>query len=192
MNKESLFKITYGLYIITTKFNDIDNGCIVNSFFQITENPIQVCLVLNKKNYTTELINKSKILNCGILKENTDMNIIKHFGYQSGRNVDKFKEVSYFKDTNNVKQIKDVVAFFSCRVTKTLDVGSHILFICDVIEGDILKDESVLTYASYHKRKSRKGYRCTICGFIYEGELLPLDYICPICKVDASYFEKIE
>lgn len=193
MNKDTLSKISYGLYVISSFCNEKDTACIVNSFFQLTDDPLQVCVVLNKKNYTTELIKDSQIFNCGVLIQSTSMDIIKHFGYQSGRNVDKFKDIPYFEDIQHIKQIKEnIAATFSCKVTKELDVGTHIMFIANVIDCSILCDDSVLTYNDYHMRKSKKGYRCTICGFIYDGELLPVDYICPICKVDARYFEKIE
>ena len=98
MNKDTLSKISYGLYVISSFCNEKDTACIVNSFFQLTDDPLQVCVVLNKKNYTTELIKDSQIFNCGVLIQSTSMDIIKHFGYQSGRNVDKFKDIPYFED----------------------------------------------------------------------------------------------
>lgn len=191
MNKETFFKISYGLYVVTTKSEQINNGCIVNSFFQITDNPLQVCLVLNKKNYTTKLIKESKVFNAGILAKDNSMNIIKNFGFHSGRDIDKFKDVKVFKDIHSIKQVKDVVAYFSCTVMNEIDVGTHYIFIAGVDEAEVLNEKDVLTYSEYHKQKSKKGYRCTVCGFIYEGDVLPDDYICPICKVDTSYFEKL-
>lgn len=191
MRDHAFFKITYGLYSISSKYYDNYSACIANTFIQVTDQPKQICFVLNKNNYTTELINRSKIANIGVLPENISMDIIKKLGTVSGRNHDKFNDISYFLDRSGIKQVKDVVAYFCVEVNKIIDLGTHYMFICSVEDADLINDLPVLTYEQYHQRKAKKGYRCKVCGFIYEGEVLPKDYICPICKVDVSYFEKV-
>lgn len=206
MDLKAFFKLTYGLYVITSQSDGKDGGCIANTFTQVTSEPSQISITLNKSNYTTELIKSSKVFNCGVLLDDVSMDVIRHFGFQSGKDVDKFKDIEYFTDENNVKQIKNgLAATFSCKVNKIIDVGTHIMFIAEVIDAKVLSEGDVLTYSNYHLKKNgatpknapsyieekKKGYRCTVCGFIYEGEVLPDDYICPVCKKDASYFEKI-
>lgn len=191
MNNEAFFKISYGLYIISTQYQGIHTACIANTFMQVTDQPKQICFVLNKNNYTTELVNKSRHANIGVLSEDVSMDVIKNFGIYSGRDKDKFRDIDYFEDKYGIRQFKDVVAYFSTEIINVVDVGTHYIFIGYVDEADVFNDKTVLTYEAYHQRKVSKGYRCKVCGFIYEGETLPDDYICPICKVDASFFEKI-
>lgn len=207
MDTKAFFKLTYGLYVITSQYNGKDGGCIANTFTQVTSEPSQISITLNKNNFTTELIENSKVFNCGVLLDEVSMDVIRHFGFQSGKDVDKFKDIEYFVDENNVKQIKKgLAATFSCKVNKVIDVGTHYMFIAEVVDAKVLNEDAVLTYTNYHLKKNgatpknapsyieekKKGYRCTICGFIYEGETLPDDYVCPVCKKDASYFEKID
>lgn len=207
MDKKAFFKLTYGLYLITSHHSGHDSGCIANTFTQVTSSPARVSIALNKDNYTTELIKESKVFNCGVLLDEVSMDTIRHFGFQSGRDVDKFKDIAYQTDENGVKQIKDgLSATFSCKVIDIIDAGTHILFIGEVNSCEVVSDKEVLTYTNYHNKKkgstpkaapsyieetTKTGWRCTVCGFILEQEELPEDYICPICKQPASVFEKI-
>ena len=207
MDKTAFFKLSYGLYIITSQCDNKDGGCIANTFTQVTSEPSQVCITLNKNNFTTKLIENSCVFNCGVLLDDVSMDIIRHFGFQSGKDVDKFKDVDYFVDSQNVKQIKEgLAATFTCKVNKIIDVGTHEMFVAEVVDAKVLSNQEVLTYSNYHLKKkgstpknapsyveeiTKTGWRCDVCGYIYEGETLPEDYTCPVCKVDASHFQKI-
>lgn len=201
MDTQALFKITYGLYLISSKYQDKESGCIVNTLTQVTADPVQICLTVQKKSYTAQIIEQGHIFNATVLLEGISMDIIKTFGFESGRNKDKFHDIEYQKDEQGIKYIaKKMAAYFSCEVIKTLDVGTHYMFIAKVKEARILSEQPVLTYEAYQtkkkeldqsKTKGKQGWRCVVCGYIYEGETLPKDYICPLCKVDASHFEKI-
>lgn len=207
MDTKAFFKLTYGLYIVTSKNNDQESGCVINTMTQVTSEPSQVSIVVNKNNYTTELIKQSGLCNVSVLLESISMDMIRQFGFQSGRDVHKFDGVDFAIDKNGIKYLtKDVAAMFACEVKKEVDVGTHIMFICEVTDMKVLNDGEVLTYTAYHQKKNgttpksapsyieateKVGWRCDVCGYIYEGDVLPDDYICPICKVDASHFQKI-
>jgi len=199
MNIEAFFKITYGLYIIATKNGDKLNGYIANTAFQVTAEPPQIAISCSKNNYTCQLIEKSKAFSISILDENTCADTIGLFGYQSGHDVNKFESVSYDFTPNGIPIItKDSIAWFDCKVTNMIDVGSHILFIATIEHNDILKpDASPLTYAYYHEvkkgrapknaptyisdeaydKKTQKGtneatkHRCLACGYIYDPSI---------------------
>ena len=207
MDNKAFFKPSYGLYLVTSSLDSKDSGCIANTFVQVTSDPQQVCITLNKNNYTTSLIEGSCKLNVSVLLENVDMQVISDFGFRSGKDVDKFKDYNYETDVNNIKYITDgMAATFACTVNKMVDVGTHIMFICNVDDCKVLSEKQVLTYENYHKLKNgttpknapsyqeettKHGWRCSVCGYIYEDEELPDDYICPVCKQPASVFEKV-
>ncbi len=207
MDTKAFFKLTYGLYIVTTNDGEHESGCVINTMTQVTAEPSQVCVTLNKENYTTQILEKSGVFNVSVLLEKVSMEVIRQFGFQCGKDIDKFEGIDYGIDENGVKYLKqDSAAMFVCRVKQKVDVGTHIMFISEVVDAKTLSDETVLTYSAYHEKKNgttpksapsyieetqKQGWRCDVCGFIYEGETLPEDYICPICKVDASHFHKI-
>ena len=200
MNTNALFKIGYGLYILSCNEQGKDNGCIVNSIMQITSEPCQIAVCVNKNNYTCEMIQHTKKFNVSVLDEETDFEIFKHFGYQSGKNVDKFTNFIHTKRTNNgaLYITKNTNAFLSAYVQQEIDLGTHLMFIAQVIEAEVLSEKTTVTYDFYQKnikprpeKIDKKGWRCKICGYVYEGENLPSDYICPICKHGAIDFEKI-
>lgn len=190
-------KISYGLYIVTAK-GDKMNGCVSNSFTQVTSSPNRVQVTLNKENFTTELILKSKKFNISILDVTTNFDLIKQFGFCSGKDVDKFENFTNFKlSKNGLPYITSSVnAYLSCEVFDQKDLGSHIMFFADVVTGESLSTTDSLTYAYYHsnikpQRKVEKvAYVCSVCGYVYEGEILPDDFVCPLCKHDASAFVK--
>ncbi|MEG0275707.1 MAG: flavin reductase [Coprobacillus sp.] len=207
MDIKAFFKLTYGLYIVTTKNKDQESGCVINTMTQVTASPSQVSIALNKDNYTTELIKESGIFNVSVLLDNVSMDTIRNFGFQSGKDVNKFENMDYKIDNLGIKYLtKESAATFSCKVNQIVDAGTHFMFIAEVVDTKVLSEEEVLTYSAYHEKKNgatpknapsyieeptQSGYRCDVCGFIYEGETLPEDYICPVCKVDASHFQKI-
>lgn len=207
MDKKAFFKLSYGLYVVSSNCNSKDSACIANTFVQVTSDPARVCITLNKNNYTTKLIEDSCVYNVGVLLDDVDMDVIRRFGFQSGKDVDKFDGIDYEVDCQNVKQItKGIAASFSVKVISMNDVGTHIMFVGDVVDCKVLDESEVLTYANYHNKKngttpknassyqedtSKHGWKCSVCGFVLEQDELPEDYICPVCKQPASVFEKI-
>ena len=201
MNTNALFNIGYGLYILTANEGEKDNGCIINTAIQVTSDPLQIAIAVNKKNYTNEMIQRTRKFNISVLTENAKFEIFKQFGFQSGRDVEKFAS---FYDTkrspNGVLYITQATnAFMSAYVKQEIDLGTHSLFIGQLVASEVLSSEPTATYTYYHNfikpkpenKNTTKGWRCKICGYIYEGETLPADYICPICKHGAADFEKI-
>lgn len=188
--------ITYGLFVITTKTNK-HNGCIINTLMQVTSTPNQISVTLNKSNKTTKIIQESGVFNVSILDTTTNFDLIKRFGFSSGENTDKFLGFENFKIAENgISYITESTNSVICaKVTKKIDLGTHITFIADVVEMKELGSNESLTYAFYHKNikpkaEVKKGvYVCKICGYVYEGETLPDDFICPICKHGAQDFE---
>jgi flavin reductase (DIM6/NTAB) family NADH-FMN oxidoreductase RutF len=200
MNTSALFKIGYGLYVLTANEQGKDNGCIVNTVMQITSEPLQVVVCVNKNNYTCGMIQHTRKFNISVLTEETGFDVFKNFGYQSGQNTDKFTNFVDVKRTNNgiLYITKNTNAYFSAWVQQEIDLGTHIMFIAQLIEAEVLSDKPTVTYDFYQKnikpkpeKTEKKGWRCKICGYVYEGEELPADYICPICKHGAVDFEKI-
>lgn len=199
MDTKALFKIGYGLYVLTAK-DEKDNGCIINTVMQVTSNPLQVAIAVNKKNYTNEMIQKTRKFNLSILSEKADFSIYEHFGYKSGRDTDKFATFCDVKRSPNglLYITKGTNAYMSAYVQHEMDLGTHSLFIGQLVASENLNDDKSATYDYYQnsvkpkpENTVRKGWRCKICGYIYEGENLPADYICPICKHGAVDFEKL-
>lgn len=200
MDTNALFKIGYGLYILSTRDGEKDNACIVNSIMQVTSDPIQIAVCVNKNNYTCEMIQKSKKFNVSVLTEETNFETFKRFGYQCGRNINKFEGFYDVKRSpNDVFYItKNTNSFMSAYVQQEIDLGTHIMFIAQLVAAEILSDKPTVTYDFYQRNikpkaqpTEKKGWRCKICGFVLEEDILPPDYICPICKHGAIDFEKI-
>ena len=200
MNTSALFKIGYGLYILSANEQGKDNGCIVNTVMQVTSDPCQIAVCVNKNNYTCEMIQHTKKFNVSVLAEGVSFDVFKNFGFQSGRNTDKFTNFTDVKRSpNGILYItKDTNAYFSAYVQQEIDLGTHIMFIAQLVEAEILSEKPTVTYDFYQKNikpkpqsTNKKGWRCKICGFIYEEEILPPDFICPVCKHGAIDFEKI-
>ena len=200
MNTEALFSIGYGLYVLTAKDAAKDNGCIINCVMQITESPNTVAVSVNKQNYTTEMIQETGEFNLSMLTESCSFDIFKRFGFQSGKHADKFDGFTSAKRSENgIYFITEATnAYISCKVMKQIDMGTHIIFIAVVTDCDVLSSEPSVTYAFYHKnikpkpeKTGKKGFRCKICGYIYEGDTLPPDFVCPLCKHGVEAFEKI-
>lgn len=200
MDTKALFKIGYGLYVLTANENSKDNGCIINTVMQVTSDPCQIGIAVNKMNYTNQMIQKTKKFNISVLSETAKFDVFKHFGFQSGANVDKFANYTDTKRSpNGVLYItKDTNAFMSAYVKQEIDLGTHTLFIGQLVASEILSEIPTVTYDFYQKNikpkpqeTKKSGWRCKICGYIYEGEELPPDFICPLCKHGAADFEKI-
>ncbi len=199
MNSKVMNQLSYGLFVLTAKDGDKDNGCIINTAFQVTTSPNRIAIAVNKENYTHDMIIKTKEFNVSILDESATFDTFQHFGFQSGRDTDKFVEISFVRAENGIAYItKESNGYISGKVAETVDLGTHTLFIADVTGGEILSEEASVTYAYYHanikpsaKPAEKKGYICTICGYIYEGDTLPADFVCPICKHPAEDFKPL-
>ena len=200
MNTNALYKIGYGLYVLTANEGDRDNGCIINTAMQVTSDPCQIAVAVNKMNYTNEMIKRTKKFNISVLSENVKFDMFKHFGFQSGREVDKFSSYSDVnRSPNGLYYItKDTNAYFSAYVKQDIDLGTHNLFIGQLVASETLSEVPTVTYDFYQKNIKPKpesvkksGWRCKICGYVYEGEELPADFICPWCKHGIADFERI-
>ena len=199
MNTKALSQLSYGLYVAASKFDKKMNGCIVNTVMQVTSNPLQIAVAINKDNLTCEIVQKSKVLSLSVLSETAPFSLFKHFGFQSGRNTDKFVDYPFALTAQELPYLKDhVTACIDCKVKDVIDLGTHMLFITSVNDCEILSGEKAMTYSFYHdfvkpkpESSSAKGWRCTICGYVYEGEERPPDFICPWCKHGVEDFEKI-
>ena len=205
MDKKSMYKISYGLFVVTAELDGKDNGCITNTLAQVTSEPNRVSLTVNKTNYTHDMILSSGKFTASIISQKADFELFRHFGFQSGRDVDKFAS---FADTKRLADgtlciTRGTNAYISGKVIQTVDLGTHTMFIADVTDMEVLSDAPSATYAYYLENikvkpqevgKTDDGqtiWRCTICGYEYVGEEIPADFICPLCKHPASDFEKI-
>ena len=195
IQKEAMFKLSYGLFVLTANDAGKDNGCIINTCIQTTENPTTVVIAVNKDGLTHDMVVKTKKFNLSIIDESAPMALFEHFGFQSGKNVNKFENSVWGarKSENGVYYLSENVnAYISGYVTDMIDMGTHTLFIATVVKAEKLADTASATYDYYFKNikpapaPQAKGWICKICGYIYEGEELPADYICPLCKHPAS------
>lgn len=200
MDNRAMFKIGYGLYVLTAEEDGKDNGCIINTAIQVTSTPNCMAVTVNKQNYTNYMIGRKKAFNISVLDESADFEIFRHFGFQSGGSVDKFADFENVKRSENgiLYVAQNTNAFISCKTKQEIDLGTHIMYIADVTDAQILSDKKTVTYDYYQnnikpkkKQESKKGYVCNICGYVYEGETLPEDFICPLCKHPASDFSKL-
>jgi len=197
----ALFKASYGLYLLSAKNNEQDNACIINTFLQVTSGAPVGCLIsVNKQNFTNEMIAQTKRFNLSTLTVETPFELLKRFGFQTGRTVDKFNDFNSFtRSENGLIYLTDYTnAFLSFDVLEKIDFGTHTLFTATMTACQSLSNKDSLTYDYYHRHikpkpqpVEKKGYRCTICGYVYEGEPLPPDFICPLCKHGAADFVKI-
>ena len=200
MDQKALYNIGYGLYVLTAKDGEKNNGCIVNTVMQVTSDPLVIAVGVNKQNYTHDMIVKTKEFNLSILTKDVPFAVFQHFGFQSGRTVEKLAEYEHHSiGENGLAYLSRYTnAYLSCRVMEVMDFGSHSLFKAEVKDARTLSQDDSVTYAYYQKQikpkpsgDKKSGWRCNICGFVYEGETLPPDYNCPICKHGASDFSKI-
>ena len=205
IEREAMYKLTYGLFMLTTTDGQKQNGCIVNTVSMLTDNPTRIVVFVNKANYSEELLRKTGIFNVSILSESTPFDIFKQFGFQSGRDVDKFEGGMYATSENGLYYLPEYAnAVLSAKVVDALDYGTHTLFVAEVTEAKKLSGEKSVTYEYYQsnikpkpqaakvEEPSQKGkWVCKICGYVHEGDELPDDFICPWCKHPASDFEKV-
>jgi flavin reductase (DIM6/NTAB) family NADH-FMN oxidoreductase RutF/rubredoxin len=203
MDKRALYNLSYGVFMLSTKFEDVTNGCITNTCIQVANNPIRVAVSVINSNYTCELIKKSGVFALSLLDQTCRFETIKHFGLQSGRDTDKFEGMKVHTDVNGVAYLGwQTCAVISCRVTDSKDLGSHTLFIAEVEDARMLSENEPLTYAYYQsnikpKQEEKKtdkqivGWKCSICNYVYEGSELPDDFTCPLCGHGREDFEPV-
>lgn len=209
MDQKAFFKLSYGVYIVSSSADGKESGCVINTLSQVTSSPARLSITLNKNNYTLKLIETSGVFSGVVLSDNVSMDLIRRFGFQSGRDAKKFDGIPQGRDSlYNPYPTEGVSARFSCKVISSLDVGTHVLIVGEVVEAEVLDQTTpVLTYSNYHLKKNgstppgapsyqenaekKTGYRCSVCGYILEADTLPPDFVCPVCGKDASYFVKL-
>ena len=205
MDKKAMYKLTYGLFVLTANENGKDNGCIINTAIQAAGDPNQVSISVSKQNYTHDMIVRTGKFTVSSITEKADFSLFKRFGFQSGKDTDKFQGFDgWMRGINGVTYITESTnAYISVEVEKSVDLGSHTIFIGKVTDMEVLSDDKSVTYEFYQSNikpkpeqvgttpKGETVWRCIICGYEYVGEELPEDFICPWCKHPASDFEKI-
>lgn len=195
-NKKITRDISAGMYVLST----IDSGCMVDTVMQVSSgDPLLISVAVNKNNYTNEMIKKNKKFAISVLGMNVDPEIIKTFGFNSSRDIDKFEKFQY-EEINDMKVIKNSIGYICCDLVDIIDADTHTIFIGKMTASDKFSDEKPMTYNYYQENKNdlmkiktesgRTAFVCTVCGYIYYGETLPTDFKCPVCKVGADMFEK--
>ena len=205
MDKKAMYKLSYGLFVLTAKEGEKDNGCIINTAIQAASTPNQMSICVNKANYTHDMIMRTGEFTVSVISQNAGFDMFKHFGFQTGREVNKFADFeSCARGKNGILYVTEGTnAYISVKVDKTEDIGSHTMFIGEITDMEVLSEAPSATYEYYMNHikpkpqevgKTQDGqtiWRCTICGYEYVGEELPEDFICPLCKHPASDFEKV-
>ncbi len=205
MNIKAMYKLSYGLFVCTAVRDGKMNGCIINTAIQVASDPNRISVAVNKANYTHDMIKDTGALNVSAISTKATFDLFKHFGFQSGRDVDKFEGFADCKRLENgtLAITKGVNGYICGKVINTVDLGTHTLFIADVTDMEVLSDTPSATYTYYQsnikpkpqaasaEEKGKTVWRCKICGYEYEGEELPADFVCPVCKQPASDFEKV-
>ena len=200
IDPNAMFKLSYGLFVLTAKDGNNDNGCIINTAIQITVSPLRILIAVNKANYTHDMIVKTGAFNLSVLSESAPFRIFQQFGFSSGKDKDKFAESTYNdRATNGIRYVSEHTnCMISAKVVNSYDYGTHTVFAADVTQTTILSNERSLTYQYYFDnvkpkpqppKSEKKGFVCKICGYVHEGDSLPADFICPLCKHGASDFE---
>ncbi len=195
----ALFNIGYGLYVVTSNDGKKDNGCIVNTVSQVTNQPNRIAVCINKQNYTHHIVKSTGIMNVNCLSIEAPFKVFENFGFQSGRNVDKFANCSPMRSDNGLVFLPHYInSFMSLKVEQYIDLDTHGMFICSVTEARVINRVETMTYTYYQKNvkpkpatEGKKGWVCKVCGYVYEGDELPEDFICPLCKHGAADFEPI-
>ncbi|MCQ2401283.1 MAG: flavin reductase [Lachnospiraceae bacterium] len=205
MDQKAMFKLSYGLFVLTARDGKKDNGCIINTAIQAASAPNQISICVNKANYTHDMIMRTDAFNVSVISKEATFELFKHFGFQSGKTADKFADFTAAgRGRNGILYVTEGTnAYFSVRVDKSMDLGSHTMFVGEITDMEVLSPAGSATYEYYFENikpkpqeagKTDDGktiWRCTICGYEYVGEELPEDFICPLCKHPASDFEKV-
>ena len=196
----ALFNIGYGLYVVTSNDGKKDNGLIVNTISQVTNTPNRIAVTINKQNYSHHVIKQTGILNVNCLDTSAPFSVFQNYGFQSGRTVDKFAGIEELRSDNGLRFLPMYInSFISLKVESYVDLDTHGMFICSITEARVMSDKETMTYTYYQNNvkpqpetEGKKGYVCNICGWVYEGETLPEDIVCPLCKHGAADFSPIQ
>ena len=196
----ALFRIGYGLYVVTCSDGKKDNGLIVNTVTQVTNTPNRVAVCINKENYSHHVIRQTGVMNVNCLSVEAPFSVFENFGFRSGRTADKFSDCEPLRSDNGLAFLPHYInAFMSLKVEQYVDLDTHGMFICSVTEARVISNAETMTYTYYQNNvkpkpqtEGKKGWVCKICGYVYEGEELPEDFVCPLCKHGAADFEPIE
>ncbi|MBE5878344.1 MAG: flavin reductase [Lachnospiraceae bacterium] len=205
MNKKAMYKLSYGLFVLTAREGAKDNGCIINTAIQAASTPNQISICVNKANYTHDMIMRTGAFTISVISQKASFELFEHFGFQTGREVEKFADyAACARGENGIYYVTEGTnAYISVKVAKTEDLGSHTMFIGEITDMEVLSEDESVTYEYYmHHIKPKPQdtgntedgqtiWRCTICGYEFVGEELPDDFICPLCKHPASDFEKV-
>ena len=199
IEKTAAFKLSYGLFVLTARDGEKDNGCIINTVQQVTDTPFKISVTVNKNNYTHDMIKKTGVFNVSVLTQSVPFSVFQHYGFKSGRDTDKIAGDSMPRSENGVVYLSSFSnALISGRIVDEVDCGTHTLFIAEVTEAQTLSDEKSVTYQYYFDHikpkpqpEKKKGYVCQVCGYVYEGDELPEDFICPVCKHGADAFKPL-
>ena len=206
MDQKVMYTLSYGLFVLSARRGEKDNGCITNTAIQVTAEPNRIAIAVNKANYTHDMVLETGKFTLSVLSEEAKFDLFQRFGFQSGRDVDKLADFQEHiaRDGNGVVYVtQGTNAWISCQVVSTMDLGTHTLFMADVLDGGVLSQAPSATYSYYQSHikpkpaapageSSKKRWVCTVCGYVYEGEELPADFICPLCKHPASDFELLK
>lgn len=206
MDQKVMYTLSYGLFVLSARRGEKDNGCITNTAIQVTAEPNRIAIAVNKANYTHDMVLETGKFTLSVLSEEAKFDLFQRFGFQSGRDVDKLADFQEHiaRDGNGVVYVtQGTNAWISCQVVSTMDLGTHTLFVADVLDGGVLSQAPSATYSYYQSHikpkpaapsaeSSKKRWVCTVCGYVYEGEELPADFICPLCKHPASDFELLK
>ena len=211
MDNKVLRNLSYGVYVVTTKDNDKNVGCIANSVMQITSSPSVIAVSINHDNYTNKCIKEKNTFAVSILKEDSNPNIIGEFGFKSSKDTNKFEDIDY-KLEDNIPIINDSCGYFICKVINIVETSTHTVFLGEIMKMDGATNDTPMTYKYYHEKlkgtspknaptyqenseekeeKSIKKWKCKICGYVYEGDEVPEDYICPICGQPHTEFYEV-
>lgn len=200
VDNNALFKISYGLFVVTSNDGNRDNGLIVNTVTQVTNTPNRIAVTINKQNHSHDVIKETGIMNVNCLSTDAPFSVFENFGFKSGRDTNKFENINPNRSANGLAVLpQHINAFISLKVESYIDVDTHGMFICTVTEATVVAETSAMTYTYYQDNvkpkpapAKKKGYVCKICGYVYEGDPLPEDFICPWCKHGAEDFEELK
>ncbi len=201
MDSKALFQITYGLYLLTTRQQGEDNGCIINTVMQIAEEPNRLAISVSKRNLSCHMLKSTRVFNVSTLTTKADFSLFQRFGMQSGRSADKFAGFPAVTRSENglYRLTENTSAYLSGKVTQELDLGTHILFIAEVTDGEVLTGDPPCTYTYYQTHikpkpapAKKKGWVCEVYGYVHEGEELPEGFVCPVCQHGREVFRAVE
>jgi len=201
MDSKALYKLTYGLFLLTAQEDGRDNGCIINTAIQVANDPTRISICVIKQNHTCGMIQRTGVFNVSAITTQAEFSLFQRFGMQSGRDTDKFAGFEAVERFSNglYYLTKGANMVMSAKVVNTMDLGSHTLFVAEVTDAKVLSEEPSCTYAYYQSdikpkktEEKKKGWVCSVCGYVYEGDPLPADFICPWCKHGSEDFEPLK